>query len=48
MTASKFYENMIGGIPDFGGRGLPPLDSYEKVAEKIAELIESEEAELEV
>ena len=48
MTASNFYENMIGGSPDFGSRGLPPMDSSEKVAEKIAELIESENAELEV
>jgi len=48
MTASKFYENMIGGIPDFGGRELPSMDSSEKVAEKIADLIKSEEAELEV
>lgn len=48
MTASNFYENMIGGIPDFGGRELPPMDSSEKVAEKIADLIESEEAELEI
>jgi len=48
MTASNFYENMIGGSPDFGSRELPPMDSSEKVAEKIAELIKSEEAELEV
>ncbi|MGC2422745.1 MAG: SDR family NAD(P)-dependent oxidoreductase [Nitrospirota bacterium] len=48
MTASNFYENMIGGSPDFGSRGLPPMDSSEKVAAKIAELIESENAELEV
>jgi short-subunit dehydrogenase len=48
MTASKFYENMIGGAPDLGSRELPPMDSTEKVAEKIAELIESGEAELEV
>ena len=48
MTASNFYENMVGGLPDFGDREMPPMDSNEKVAEKIVELIGSEEAELEV
>ena len=48
MTASNFYENMIGGLPDFGDREMPPMDSSETVAEKIAQLIESERAELEV
>ncbi len=48
MTASNFYANMIGGMPDFGSRKLPPMDSNEKVAGKIAEIIESGEAELEI
>jgi short-subunit dehydrogenase len=48
MTATNFYQNMIGGAPDFSGRDLPPMDSPEKVAKKIAELIGSESAELEV
>lgn len=48
MTASNFYQNMIGGAPDFSGRVMPPMDSSEKVAEHIAELIGSEAAELEV
>ncbi|MGA2192037.1 MAG: SDR family NAD(P)-dependent oxidoreductase [Nitrospirota bacterium] len=48
MTASNFFQNMVGGPPDFGSRELPPMDSSEKVAAKIAELIESGEAELEI
>lgn len=48
MTATKFGENSIGRRPDFTARpgGMPPVDSAEKVAEKIAELIETEKDEI--
>ncbi len=44
ITSTRFGENAIGKRPDFSGRNLP-VDSPEKVAEKIAEIIKSEEEE---
>jgi len=48
MTATDFGKNAIGSRPDFSGRpgALPEVDPPEKVAEKIAELIETEQTEL--
>lgn len=48
MTASNFYQNAIGKMPDFSGRQMPPMDPSEKVAQRIVQLIKSEAAELEV
>lgn len=44
MTATRFGEHSIGRRPDFTllGRPMPQVDPPEKVAEKIAELIEKE------
>jgi short-subunit dehydrogenase len=48
ITATKFAENAIGRRPDFSARlgGAPPIDPPERVAEKIEEIIKSEEAEI--
>jgi len=49
MTATNFYQNAIGKMPDFSSRrDLPAMDSSEKVAKKIVELIGSGRAEMEV
>lgn len=46
MTATNFGKNAVGARPDFGDRPAPPqVDTAEAVAEKIVQLIESEEAE---
>jgi short-subunit dehydrogenase len=48
MTATRFGENALGPQPDFSSRpggAAPPVDTAEAVAEKIANLIESEAAE---
>ena len=49
MTATNFSRNSFGGRPQFDNSG-PELtvDSPEKVARKIAEIIESEEAEIDL
>ena len=48
MTATDFGKNSVGSRPDFSGRpgGMPEIDSAEKVAEKIGELIETEKEEI--
>src|SRR6266481_4723764 len=50
LTATDFGKNAIGGRPamDSTGKPLPQGDTPEAVAEKIAELIESESAEAEM
>jgi len=48
VTSTNFLENAVGARPAWGGRQIPQIDPPEKVAEKIAELINSEEAEIEL
>jgi NADP-dependent 3-hydroxy acid dehydrogenase YdfG len=49
MTATNFYKNVVGNIPsDWVEEEWPQMDTSEKVAGKIAELIKLEAAELEV
>lgn len=49
MTATNFGRNAVGARPDFGNRPAPmQVDTSEDVAKKIAELVESEEAEAEM
>jgi hypothetical protein len=48
ITATNFAPNAIGKRPSFEGREKPRIDPPEMVAEKISELIKSEEAELRV
>ena len=49
MTATNFMKNAIGSNTNWAsGRQLPKIDSAEKVAEKVVEIIKSEEAELRV
>jgi len=48
MTATNFGKNAVGARPDFSSRsgGMPDVDPPELVAEKIAELIETEQVEI--
>ncbi|MBX4196167.1 SDR family oxidoreductase [Candidatus Pacearchaeota archaeon] len=46
LTATKFGENAIGKRPSWANRPMPEADTAEKVAQRIAELIDSEDAEL--
>ncbi len=49
MTETNFMKNAIGSNTNWAsGRQLPKIDSAEKVAEKVVEIIKSEEAELRV
>jgi len=50
MTATSFAKNAIGSRPDFAasGRPMPQIDTAEKVADYIAQIIRSEEAEVRV
>ena len=45
ITATNFAKNALGPRPDFGNRQME-IDPAEKVAEKIGEIIESEEQEI--
>ena len=45
ITAANFAKNTLGARPDFGNRQMA-IGPAEKVAEKIAEIIESEEQEI--
>ena len=48
MTATNFMKNSIGARPNFASssRPAPTIDSAEKVAQVISEIIKSEEAEV--
>ena len=48
MTATDFTENSVGERPDFSMRGgtMPEVDPPEKVAEKVAEIIQSGTVEI--
>jgi short-subunit dehydrogenase len=46
MTATDFGKNSIGPRPDWSGRSAPEVDSPEKVAEKIEEIIRTGAAEI--
>ena len=50
MTATNFARNCVGARPNFAasGRPLPQIDPPEKVAQAIADIIASEEAEVRV
>lgn len=52
MTATKFGENAMGSRPDWtsnrGNRPIPDIDPPEKVAGKIAEIIETGVPEIEL
>jgi short-subunit dehydrogenase len=50
MTETNFGKNSVGARPDFSnsGRPHPQVDSTEKVAKVIADIIQSEEAEVRV
>jgi len=49
MTATNFTKNSIGTRPNWNvGREMPKMDPPEKVAEVVAKIIKSEEAELRV
>ncbi|MBX4212187.1 SDR family oxidoreductase [Candidatus Pacearchaeota archaeon] len=46
LTATKFAENAIGERPSWANRPMPEADTAEKVAERIMDLIDSEEPEV--